>query len=157
LVGRSSERDQGAKQQTRKTKPRRSLFGLSGFWLNERNETNQMNQTNKVVIALALCMCLFGMTPARAGSIDQSAATANESLESAHTVSGTLAILDVSTGRGMLKTDLDKPIFFKIGRPDHFERLSIGDRVTMQLDEEGRTVKVIKALPAEVHEPPPPQ
>ena len=48
------------------------------------------------------------------------------------------------------------PFFFKIGRPDHFERLSIGDRVTMQLDDEGRIVKVIDALPAEVHEPPPP-
>jgi cold shock CspA family protein len=80
----------------------------------------------------------------------------DESLQVAHTVTGTVAILDLSKGKGMLKTDLDKPIFFKIGRPDHFQGLSIGDRVTMQLDEEGRTVKVIKALPAELHEPPPP-
>lgn len=72
-----------------------------------------------------------------------------------HTVTGTLALLDISTGKGMLKTDLDKPIFFDVTRPDHFNGLSIGDRVTIQLDEEGRALKVIEALPAEVHEPPP--
>src|SRR5215207_26596 len=71
------------------------------------------------------------------------------------TVSGTLAMLDLSSGKGMLKTDLGKPIFFDVNRPDLFSRLSVGDRVTMQLDNEGRTLKVIEALPAEVHEPPP--
>jgi hypothetical protein len=53
-------------------------------------------------------------------------------------------------------TDLQKPIFFRLDRPELFERLSIGDRVTMQLDDEGRVLKVIETLPAEVHEPPPP-
>jgi len=72
------------------------------------------------------------------------------------TVSGTLAMLDLSSGKGMLKTDLGKPIFFDVNRPDLFSRLSVGDRVTMQLDSEGRTLKVIEALPAELHEPPPP-
>ena len=71
-------------------------------------------------------------------------------------VSGTLAKLDISAGKGMLMTDLEKPIFFRIDRPELFERLSIGDRVTMQLDEDGRVIKVIETLPAEVHEPPPP-
>jgi hypothetical protein len=73
----------------------------------------------------------------------------------AHTVTGTLTMLDLSAGKGMLKTDLGKPIFFDVGRPEHFTRLSIGDRVTVQLDEEGRTIKVIEATPAELHEPPP--
>jgi len=73
----------------------------------------------------------------------------------AHVVTGTLAMLDLTARKGMLKTDLGKPIFFDVGRPDQFSRLSIGDRVTVQLDDEGRTIKVIEALPAEVHEPPP--
>jgi hypothetical protein len=71
-------------------------------------------------------------------------------------VTGTLTMLDTSAGKGMLMTDLEKPVFFRLDRPDLFERLSIGDRVTIQLDEEGRAVKVIEALPAEIHEPPPP-
>ena len=73
-----------------------------------------------------------------------------------HEVSGTLAKLDVPAGKGVLMTDLQKPIFFRLDRPDLFERLSIGDRVTMQLDSDGRVLKVIETLPAEVHEPPPP-
>jgi hypothetical protein len=73
-----------------------------------------------------------------------------------HEVSGTLAKLDISAGKGMLMTDLQKPIFFRLDRPELFERLSVGDRVTMQLDDEGRVLKVIETLPAEVHEPPPP-
>src|SRR5262245_47867676 len=72
------------------------------------------------------------------------------------TVTGTLAMLDIALGKGMLKTDLDKPIFFSIGHPDQFSRLSIGDRVTMQLDERGQVMKVIETLPSELHEPPPP-
>jgi hypothetical protein len=87
---------------------------------------------------------------------EQRVQAANEDLQPVFTVTGTLAVLDLSAGKGMLKTDLDKPIFFKIGRPDLFERLSIGDRVTMQIDEGGRTMKVIKALPEELPEPPTP-
>jgi len=71
-------------------------------------------------------------------------------------VTGTLAKLDISAGKGMLLTDLEKPIFFRLDRPELFERLSIGDRVTMQLDDDGRVLKVIETLPAEVHEPLPP-
>jgi hypothetical protein len=79
-----------------------------------------------------------------------------EQPEAQHQVTGTLAKLDLSAGKGMLMTDLEKPIFFRLDRPELFERLSIGDRVTMQLDDEGRVLKVIETLPAEVHEPPPP-
>ena len=79
-----------------------------------------------------------------------------EQLEPQHEVSGTLAKLDLTAGKGMLMTDLQKPIFFRLDRPELFERLSVGDRVTMQLDGEGRVLKVIETLPAEVHEPPPP-
>lgn len=79
-----------------------------------------------------------------------------EQPDAQHEVTGTLAKLDVSAGKGMLMTDLQKPIFFRLDRPDLFQGLSIGDRVTMQLDDEGRVLKVIETLPAEVHEPPPP-
>ena len=83
-------------------------------------------------------------------------AVALEQPEPQHRVTGTLAKLDLSVGKGMLLTDLEKPIFFRLDRPELFERLSIGDRVTMQLDDDGRVLKVIETLPAEVHEPPPP-
>lgn len=74
-----------------------------------------------------------------------------------HRITGTLSNLDLSAGKGIVMTDLGKPIFFLVTRPDLFAHLSIGDRVTVQLDEEGRAVKVIEASPAEMHEPPPTQ
>ena len=79
-----------------------------------------------------------------------------EQPEPQHRVTGKLTKLDLTAGKGILMTDLDKPIFFRLDRPELFERISIGDRVTMQLDEDGRVLKVIETLPAEVHEPPPP-
>ena len=74
------------------------------------------------------------------------AAEANPS--STHVVTGTLTMIDLNTGKGMIKTDLGKPIFFNISRPDQFSHLSIGNVVTIQLNEEGRAVKVIEALPS---------
>ena len=106
-----------------------------------------------------LCASLMLAVPAGlpAPSSGQSDNTvALEQLPAQHEVSGTLAKLDVAAGKGMLMTDLQKPIFFRLDRPELFERLSVGDRVTMQLDDEGRVLKVIETLPAEVHEPPPP-
>lgn len=86
----------------------------------------------------------------------EAAVVALETPQPANIVTGTLAMLDLSAGKGMLKTDLDKPIFFDLGRPEQFSRFSIGDRVTVQLDENGQVIKIIESLPAEVHEPPPP-
>ena len=87
---------------------------------------------------------------------DENPQIALEQPEAHHRVTGKLTKLDLTAGKGVLMTDLDKPIFFRLDRPELFERISIGDRVTMQLDEDGRVLKVIETLPAEVHEPPPP-
>jgi hypothetical protein len=104
-----------------------------------------------ITIAVLLASCFY---PSLSRGNDTQVAL--EEAQAQHTVTGTLAKLDMSAGKGMLMTDLEKPIFFRLDRPELFQRLSIGDRVTMQLDEDGRVVKVIETLPAEVHEPPPP-
>ena len=103
-----------------------------------------------ILVLFALGTCA-GFSVARAETM-----VALEQPEAQHRVTGTLTKLDLSAGKGVLMTDLEKPIFFRLDRPELFERLSIGDRVTMQLDDEGRVLKVIETLPAEVHEPPPP-
>src|SRR5215217_1641199 len=103
------------------------------------------------ILLFSLCWAVFSHGGDRLGTV--AAANSEEPLQ---TVSGILAMLDVTTGKGMLKTDLGKPVFFDFNRPDLFTGLSIGNRVAIQLDKEGRAVKAIEALPAEVHEPPPP-
>ena len=107
-----------------------------------------------VILVTVLSAAGYAITlPAPAAAEDVQVAL--ETPPQTHTVTGILTMLDIPVGKGVLKTDLDKPIFFRIARPDQFSRLSIGDRVTMQLDESGEVIKVIETLPAEVHEPPP--
>jgi hypothetical protein len=108
----------------------------------------------RVLNASVVAVVVVALTLPSYASSDNTVAL--EQPEAQHRVTGTLAKLDIAAGKGMLLTDLEKPIFFRLDRPELFERLSIGDRVTMQLDDEGRVLKVIETLPAEVHEPPPP-
>ena len=70
-----------------------------------------------------------------------------------HTVTGTLTTLDLKAGKGMLKTDLGKPIFFDLVRPDLFQSVSVGQRVSITLTEDGQVVKVMEAAPAELPAP----
>lgn len=60
-------------------------------------------------------------------------------------VSGTLIKLDLSSMKGLVETDLGRPVFFEITKPHLFENLSPGDRVTVELDNHGQANKVIGA------------
>jgi hypothetical protein len=116
------------------------------------NELGLRPRMFKVSLMMAVVVAVLSLTSFAKGE----STLALDQPDAEHRVTGTLAKLDLEAGKGMLMTDLEKPIFFRLDRPDLFERLSIGDRVTMQLDDEGRVLKVIETLPAEVHEPPPP-
>lgn len=70
-----------------------------------------------------------------------------------HTVTGTLTTLDLKAGKGMLKTDLGKPIFFDLVRPDLFQSVSVGQRVSIVLNNQGQVVKVMETPPAELLAP----
>jgi hypothetical protein len=58
-------------------------------------------------------------------------------------VSGTLMKLDLDSLRGLLTTDLGRPVFFDIPKVYLFENVTQGARITLQLDEQGRAVKVM--------------
>ena len=73
-----------------------------------------------------------------------------------HTVSGVIEQLDLATNKGMLKTSLGKPIFFDIAKPELFQGITVGQQITIQLDERGRAIKAIEShsipeLPAPTH------
>ena len=73
-----------------------------------------------------------------------------------HTVSGVIEQLDLEKNKGMLKTSLGKPIFFDIAKPELFKGITVGQQITIQLDERGRAVKAIEShsipeLPAPAH------
>jgi hypothetical protein len=72
------------------------------------------------------------------------------------TVTGVLERLDLSANKGLIKTATGKPVFFEIVKPELFKDMTVGQRVTLQLDEHGRAVKAIEMqsipeLPAPTH------
>src|SRR5689334_21210087 len=71
-----------------------------------------------------------------------------------HLVSGTLLKLDLTAGRGLLRTDLGRPIYFDVPKAYLFENVIVGARIALRLDEEGRAVKVMDtSIPDLVAEP----
>jgi len=48
---------------------------------------------------------------------------------------------------------MGKPIYFQVSKPELFERLSVGQQVTVQLDDEGRAIKVIDTPVPELKQP----
>ena len=95
-------------------------------------------------------MCLIlvsGWLPAMANG----AGSNREKTEASKTyeVAGTLSALDLSSGRGMIRTDLGKPIYLEVKKPDLIRNLSVGDRMTIHLNEDGQVDKI---MGASVHE-----
>jgi hypothetical protein len=70
-------------------------------------------------------------------------------------VTGTLIKLDLSSMKGLVQTDLGRPVFFEVTKPHLFQNLSLGDRVTVELDHHGQVNKVIGATVPEFLSPQP--
>lgn len=99
------------------------------------------------VLLLMLLTALPGMR------VSAEVPVGGESEQSGMVVSGTLEELDLTRMKGLLKTDLGKPIFFQVTNPQLFERLSVGQKVTIQVDQEGRATKVIDIPVPELKQP----
>src|SRR5262245_33051110 len=63
--------------------------------------------------------------------------------QDSHVVTGTLQELDLSKMTGKIKTDLAKTVAFTIQNPDLFNGVSVGQRITVRLDDKGQVVKVM--------------
>lgn len=71
-----------------------------------------------------------------------------------HLVSGTLLKLDLTAGRGLLQTDLGRPIYFDVPKAYLFENVIVGARIALRLDDQGRAVRVMDtSIPDLVAEP----
>ena len=58
-------------------------------------------------------------------------------------VTGTLSELDLASGRGMIRPDLGDPIYLEVRKSELFQNLSVGDRLTIQLNGDGQVSKVM--------------
>lgn len=96
---------------------------------------------------MVLIVGLLG--PAAASSAEPRRAVV-EQPQGPYVVSGTLEMLDMDAYKGRLRSDLGRPIFFDFIDPTPFRKLTIGERITVQLDEAGRAVKVIEHPPPDL-------
>lgn len=79
-----------------------------------------------------------------AAVVTQPPAVRAESIEGPlHLVSGTLLKLDLDTGRGLLRTDLGRPIYFEVPKAYLFENVIVGAHIALRLDDQGRALKVM--------------
>ena len=93
--------------------------------------------------SLTACTTLF-LSALLTVALSQPAAFGSEGTEgSLHLVSGTLLKLDLTTGRGLLRTDLGRPIYFDVPKAYLFENVIVGARIALRLDEEGRALRVM--------------
>jgi hypothetical protein len=95
---------------------------------------------------LRILMCLIlvsGWMPAMADGAGSTRKKPEASKP--YEVAGTLSALDFSSGRGTIRTDLGKPIYLEVKKPDLIRNLSVGDRVTIQLNEDGQVDKIMGA------------
>lgn len=93
--------------------------------------------------SLTACTTLF-LSALLTVAMSQPAASGSEGTEgSLHLVSGTLLKLDLTAGRGLLRTDLGRPIYFDVPKAYLFENVIVGARIALRLDEEGRALRVM--------------
>lgn len=92
--------------------------------------------TVKTISLLAVLLCAPALATTMAVSPEPTG-------QDSHVVTGTLEELDVSKMSGKIKTDLEQTVAFTIQTPDLFKGLSVGERIAVRLDDQGRAVKVM--------------
>jgi len=81
-------------------------------------------------------------TPAAFALSQTSSVPDNE--RSAHMASGSIETIDLTTGKIQLKTDMGKAIWFEAVAPHLLKDLARGDRITLEMDEQGKVIKLMK-------------
>jgi hypothetical protein len=108
--------------------------------------TSRTVQATISVVALALILAMMPM--------EQVAFSADGVEGSLHLAAGTALKLDLGTGRGLLTTDLGRPLYFDVPNPYLFENVLVGARIALRLDENGRAIKVMdSSIPDLIKDP----
>lgn len=68
-------------------------------------------------------------------------------------VTGVIEEIDAGKMKLKIKTDLGKNVFFETTNPDLLKELGVGDRITAELGENGKAIKVTKVAVPEMKAP----
>ena len=96
----------------------------------------------EMAVKILLCLSLAsGWTPMIANGADSYGGKTEA--QRPYEVTGTLSELDLASGRGMIRPDLGDPIYLEVRKSELFQNLSVGDRLTIQLNGDGQVSKVM--------------
>jgi len=94
--------------------------------------------TNRTTLATFMFAATLTTVPVANPSLGAEAAEGELLL-----VSGILLKLDLPNNRGLITTDLGRPVYFEVPKAYLFENVIIGARISLRLDEDGRAIKVM--------------
>ena len=105
-----------------------------------------MSMILKRIFLLAILISTSSLAPATAASPEPTR-------QGTDVVTGTLEELDLTKMSGKIKTDLGKTVAFTVTRPELFKGLSVGQRIAVGLDDQGRVIKVMDTTVPELPNP----
>jgi len=91
-----------------------------------------------ILLFLVLALCWMPSLASGADPPDE-----KTELPNPHEVAGTLWELNLANGKAVLRTDQGKSIYLEIRKRELFKNLSVGDRLTLQLNDDGEVDKVM--------------
>lgn len=94
--------------------------------------------TNRTTLATCMFAATLATVPVANPSLGGETAESELLL-----VSGILLKLDLPNNRGLMTTDLGRPIYFEVPKAYLFENVIVGARISLRLDEDGRAIKVM--------------
>lgn len=100
----------------------------------------------KIIILLAMLISTPSLSTANAASPEPTR-------QGTDVVTGTLEELDLTKMSGKIKTDIGKTVAFTMTRPELFKGLSVGQRIVVGLDDQGRVIKVMDTTVPELPNP----
>ena len=73
--------------------------------------------------------------------------------EEGEVVTGVLTEFDRTDMRATIQTDVERGVHVKVIKPELFQRLSIGQRISVRINSRGEAVKVMEAPLPDLHKP----
>lgn len=95
-----------------------------------------------MTVLILLCLTLAGCwMPTLASGMDFSSRKTDA--PKPYDVTGTLSELDLPNGKGLLRTDEGRSVYLQFRKPEFFQNLSVGDRMTIELNGDGQVDKIM--------------
>lgn len=78
------------------------------------------------------------------GGASTYASSSERADQTSQTFSGTVEEVNTTTMKILVKTDIGKSVAVEVSKPELLKDLGLGDRITVQVNEQGKATKIMK-------------